>query len=84
MKGRTMEYWVKGLPLPMGCDDIGIEGIIEHPDGDIRCLFTDDVPEHVKRKMKHLHVGEHIIVRKSRISTFIKGIAKWLRIQRNK
>ena len=44
-------FWFKGLPLPEGCEDMGVVGIVYFPNtGKIKCIFEDEIPEDIKRK----------------------------------
>lgn len=50
-----MSCWMKGLPLPEGCEDFSIAGIIYNPIIDkINLVFEDEIPEEIKQKTKDL------------------------------
>ena len=54
-----MEIWIKGKPLPEGCEDFGIVGIVDNPvTGEIHCTFDDDLPDDVREKIKTMREGE--------------------------
>lgn len=54
-----MEIWMRGKPLPEGCEDFGIVGITENPfTGDIHCTLDQDVPDDIREKIKTMKEGE--------------------------
>jgi len=50
--------YIKGLPLPEGCEDMGIIGIrVNKSTGEMDYTFDGDVPKDIQEKLKHQAPG---------------------------
>ena len=51
----NLNFWIKGLPMPEGSEDMGLAGMLENPDtGEISLTFRDDVPEQIEKQLYQL------------------------------